>query len=213
MIMPKPVDSIARIANLMQGCEVNVLEKNDRLAMNYSGVRYVVSLQSGIATWDPEEKEDNTLSGVWINAPHVVGLGALRGASSQTGFLTAMTTCVYRMLPEEAFTEACTGSQLWMDVSLIMGWQIAGLTTLLHASSRSQNHHRVLALLTVLAQPEHDFIRRHVSMCDYIVSKSTLSRSTVMSILSGFIRLGIIDAHRGKLLKLANTGTSNQALL
>lgn len=197
MKIVKPLDAINTIISHFPSEDLCILEEGDSVNLTQGKQSYVMLLLSGIVSYSSSHRNL-----VYVRAPHILGVIEASGVNCITGTITALTPCIYRLVRTRDFTCSVSKNNLWEYNSNLLSYHLAGMVLLLTSSTNKKNLIVICSLLKILDMPELDFIKSKISMCEYILLRSSLSRSTIMYTLSMLIKNRNIEARRGKLIRI-----------
>ncbi|HGY3718687.1 TPA: helix-turn-helix domain-containing protein [Citrobacter gillenii] len=116
--------------------------------------------------------------------------------------LRAQETSEIALVPQQELYEIVEKNNLWESVARITDYSAAKIYTHCLAVSKLSAYEIIRhQLMTLMTEPEE--IRQKMTAANYILSRSFLSRSGTMKILSYLKQAGFIDLRRGILMEIS----------
>ena len=137
-----------------------------------------------------------------IRAPGAVGLN-LFAPDISILFIQAGNDVEYLYLPLDTVLQHIEEHNLWKDVSYLLMYYAAEFQVYLQTNTSVPTYELVCNHLWVLSQETFE-VRATTPAAQFILDRTTLSRSSVMKILSELVRGGHIVVNRGLLIEIKN---------
>lgn len=189
----KPLESINKIISL---CYVNGVHrkasKNDSIIIN----DMVIFLLSGTVS----VRRGDGITLMSFSGPVVLGLSDFIGGSHDLS-LFFHSPATFNVMSRQKVLTACNEHNLWFDVSCILSYVLELVYQKLELSEQKTKYDTIKKYLCIInSLPAEE--RESLSIYEYIMSRTGMSRSALNKILSGLRRGGYIEMYRGRLVKM-----------
>jgi CRP-like cAMP-binding protein len=177
--------------------EIKQILPRRRLSLTISNVQYCYLILQGSITVHRESDDINLTT---VNAPALIGIGNLAGIGMDV-YIKMQSTCEIGIITLEKARQVIVDNNLWENLSLHMMVISSKLFASGQLLSAPSSYQIICAQLQELMS-EEESLRLSTIAVNYILNKTTLSRSGVMRILSGLREGGYITINRGILLSI-----------
>lgn len=196
---PRPEEAFLKIIECLEPYgERIILDKNDIFDVNFrsKNPRVYVILEGEFSV----HRRSDSLIIATGRAPASCGLIEY---IQQRGFqfCKPIPPCTVVAIHAEVAVQAITDHNLWKEISIIMMWYVQMLSArdehLVGVSAYSMLRNKLMEIMNYPIER-----RRSISVASYVISRTMLSRSTIMRMLSDLLEGGYITMENGKLLDM-----------
>ena len=199
--LPRPDEAIREIVQAVHEEYMNISSHNVELFTSIvdecfigDGYIYVINSRGSVSFWS-ERKSLVSVS----RTPLIIGSIGLFGYNIKLYSVKFEAGIhVYRMSIDH-FRALIDKFQLWKQISNITSYYLSGLIISMERTL-SRNSTEIVRMLIPEYMALTQVVKMETQLCEFIMSRSLLSRSGVMEILSKMKRQGYICIKRGKLL-------------
>lgn len=194
----KPQSHIQSLINVLSNKNNIVIEKDKR---TISFERLTVSVcfilhKGNIAAFRP----DDQLLMRYASAPIIIGINEFIDFNHQF-IIQANGEIAYELIPLEEVMKRVESLKLWENLSYILMYNMK-LMVNDHSKAVGRGTYEIIRSSIVELMAETDDIKTKINACDYIQSRTNISRSRIMSILKDLKEGGYIDIEKGRLINI-----------